>query len=493
MAMFHLSIKVCSSRSGGKSSVAAAAYRACESIEDERTGITHDFTRKGGHVYGEVMLCTNAPAEYKNRAVLWNAVEKIEKNKNAQTSREVEVSLPIELNLKDPDQLEMAKNLLRDFIRDNFVSRGMCADWNIHNPDEDNHNPHCHIMLTMRPIKENGEWGDKEKKAYTLDNFGNRVPILDAAKVKKFEKNNGETYEDALRRAATPEERDEIILSVQKLGAKNRRMWKRETVDSTGWNEQSLAEQWRCDWADKENALLERINSASRVDHRSYKRQGVDKIPTIHEGVAGHLSAMNKKPVTSDKTIDYMTPERITVNKVIKDINSEMAAMEKIMSFCKDKIRNIKAMIINMKNKIVEGLKDTKDFLESLVRGDGNDRTGKANGTAGDRRSPEGEESSDRGTGSSISEASIAESRTSIAESRAAIIKSRAAVSESRTESEDTGAFLGELRAKERTAIEERENREDEQERPGAEEGRGRKEKAGRKREADRRAGEMSL
>ena len=142
MAMFHCSVQICAKRGGGKSSVAAAAYRACESIEDDRTGITHDFTHKGGHVYGEVMLCENAPKEYQDRALLWNAVEKIEKNSNARTAREVEVALPIELDMSDAGDLEKAKTLLRDYINENFVSKGMCADWNIHNPDEDNHNPH---------------------------------------------------------------------------------------------------------------------------------------------------------------------------------------------------------------------------------------------------------------------------------------------------------------------------------------------------------------
>lgn len=110
MAMFHCSVQICAKRGGGKSSVAAAAYRACESIEDDRTGITHDFTHKGGHVYGEVMLCENAPKEYRDRALLWNAVEKVEKNSNARTAREVEVALPIELDMSNASDLEKPKH-----------------------------------------------------------------------------------------------------------------------------------------------------------------------------------------------------------------------------------------------------------------------------------------------------------------------------------------------------------------------------------------------
>lgn len=298
--MFHCSVQICAKRGGGKSSVAAAAYRACESIEDDRTGITHDFTHKGGHVYGEVMLCENAPKEYQDRALLWNAVEKIEKNSNARTAREVEVALPIELDMSDAGDLEKAKTLLRDYINENFVSKGMCADWNIHNPDEDNHNPHCHIMLTTRPFKENGEWGAKEKKGYKLDENGERIPIIDPA--------TGE----------------------QKIGARNRKMWERELVDSTGWNKQELVEEWRASWADKVNKVLAEIGVEDRVDHRSYERQGKNIEPTIHEGIS---RKMEEKYSNNDTTV--FISDRIEENKKIREINSEISSLEKMMLFKK--------------------------------------------------------------------------------------------------------------------------------------------------------------
>ena len=485
MAMFHLCIKVCSKRGAGKSSVAAAAYRACESIVDDRTGITHDFTKKGGHVYGEINLCENAPAEYQDRATLWNAVEKVEKNKNAQTSREVEVSLPVELDLNDAEDLEMAKDLLRGYIAENFVSKGMCADWNIHNPDKDNHNPHCHIQLTMRPIKENGEWGEKEKKAYKLDDDGNKVPVLDSAKVKKFEKENGKTYEEALAEAKTPDQRDEIIFSVQKIGARNRRMWERETVDKTGWNEQSLAEEWRKDWADRENALLERIGVEDRVDHRSYERQGIDKVPTRHEGVAYKMF---------DKTDGAVVSDRLDDNVEIRFINTEMSVWEKVMAFCKDKIENIKDRIEAIKDKVVDSIEDTKDFLAGLVRGDNSDRSRETDSGRNYRTGSPGLRPAFAGDGAGSIEERLAavesSGRRGILEERsgrsaetestvdgqerrtardAAIERSRAAVSESRVESEDTGDFIRELRSQERTSKEERTDRDDERERLEAE------------------------
>lgn len=458
--MFHLCVKVCSKRSAGKSSVAAAAYRACETIVDDRTGITHDFTKKGGHVYGEINLCENAPAEYQDRATLWNAVEKIEKNKNAQTSREVEVSLPVELDLSNKEDLEEAKDLLRRYIDDNFVSKGMCADWNIHNPDEDNHNPHCHIQLTMRPIKENGEWGDKEKKVYKLDDDGNRVPVLDVAKVKKFEKDNGKTYEEALSEATTPEQRDNIIFAVQKIGAKNRRMWERETVDKTGWNEQSLCEEWRKDWADKENELLERLGFEDRVDHRSYERQGIDKVPSIHEGVANHLF---------ERTDGNEFSDRIYQNVKIEEINTEMSVLEKFMAFCKDKIEIIKDRIEAIKDKVVDSIEDTKDFLAGLVRGDISDRTRETDGTTSHRRGSPGLRPAFAGEGQGT-----IEERLSALESpgRRGILEEnsgRTAELESKFDGQSGNDLIRELRAERGAAKDERRDRDDAAERLEAE------------------------
>jgi ATP-dependent exoDNAse (exonuclease V) alpha subunit len=156
MAIYHLSIKIIS-RGKGKSAVAAAAYRAGEKITNEYDGITHDFTRKSGVAHTTILLPENAPMDYQDRAVLWNAVEKIEKAKNSQLAREIEIALPVELSLLQN------KSLVREYVKRNFVEHGMCADVCIH--DTGNGNPHAHIMLTMRPISEDGTWGAKSKKS----------------------------------------------------------------------------------------------------------------------------------------------------------------------------------------------------------------------------------------------------------------------------------------------------------------------------------------
>ena len=154
MAIYHCSIKIIS-RGKGKSAVAAAAYRAGETITNEYDGITHDYTRKGGVVHTEILLPEHAPKEYKDRSTLWNAVERIEKNKNAQLAREIELALPVEMSR------EQNISLVREYVKRHFISAGMCADICIH--DKNDGNPHAHIMLTMRPIEKDGKWGAKSR------------------------------------------------------------------------------------------------------------------------------------------------------------------------------------------------------------------------------------------------------------------------------------------------------------------------------------------
>ena len=242
MAIYHCSIKIIS-RSDGKSAVASSAYRSGEKLMDDRTGLIHDFTKKRGVVFTEVSLPAHAPPEYTDRNVLWNAVEKAEKKSNAQLAREIEVALPKELSKKC--QIE----IVRRYVQDNFVSVGMCADWALH--DKTDGNPHAHIMLTMRGIKPDGTWAQKEKKIYALDEDGNRIPLIDPA--------TGE----------------------QKLGKRNEKLWKRITVEPNDWNGHSKAEIWRKSWADICNEYL---SLEQQIDHRSYKRQKLDLEPTIHEG-----------------------------------------------------------------------------------------------------------------------------------------------------------------------------------------------------------------
>jgi len=248
LAIYHQSIKIIS-RGKGQSAVAAAAYRAGEEITSEYDGLTHDYTRKGGVVHTEILLPDNAPEDYQDRATLWNAVEMVEKNRNAQLAREVEIALPAELTREQ--NIELA----RGYARDNFVSAGMCADVCVH--DKGDGNPHAHIMLTVRLMDEHGEWTDKQRKEYILGADG--AKIYDPIK----------------------------------------RQYRCRTVKTTDWNDRGKAEQWRAAWADAVNKELERCGKEGRIDHRSYERQGKERIPTVHLGAAA--SQMERKGIVTDR------------------------------------------------------------------------------------------------------------------------------------------------------------------------------------------------
>ncbi|WP_313527636.1 MobQ family relaxase [Anaerotignum sp.] len=296
IAIYHCSIKIIS-RGKGKSAVAAAAYRAGEKITNAYDGMVHDYTRKGGVIHTEILLPDNAPTEYADRAILWNAVEKIEKAKNAQLAREIEIALPIELTR------EQGISLVREYVKEHFVSAGMCADICVH--DTGGGNPHAHIMLTMRPFEQGGEWGAKQKKEYMLDPQGNKI------------------YDP------------------------KKRQYKCNSVPATDWNEQTKAEQWRQSWADFCNAALEKYNHTERINHRSYERQGIDQIPTVHLGVAA--SAMEKRGIPT---------ERGNLNREIEVTNQ--------------RLRQLKARIGKLQNWLKEERESTApttlaDYIQNIL------------------------------------------------------------------------------------------------------------------------------
>ena len=252
--------------------MAAAAYRSGEKLVNEWDGLTHDYTKKGGVVHTEIMLPTHAPPAFADRSTLWNSVEQIEKSSDAQLAREIEVALPVELSRAE----QLA--LVRSFVKDNFVDAGMCADFAIH--DKETGNPHAHIMLTIRPIREDGKWGAKCRKVYDLDGQGQRIP-------------NG------------------------KGG------WKNHREDTTDWNDRANAEKWRAAWAAYTNRALEAAGRPERIDHRSYKRQGVDKIPTVHMGPAA--SQMERRGIVTEK--GNINREIVADNKLLKEIKARITRL----------------------------------------------------------------------------------------------------------------------------------------------------------------------
>ncbi|MFV0497583.1 MAG: MobQ family relaxase [Candidatus Fimivivens sp.] len=234
-------------------SVAAAAYRSGACLVDERTGVVYDYTRKGGVVYTQIMLPANAPSRYHDRQTLWNAVEQAERQCNSQLSRELRIALPSEFTREENI------SLVKDFVQKNFVARGMCADIAYHVKDRagEDHNPHVHIMLTMRPMTKSGIWWKtKSKKEYIIDRHGSRIQNA-----------NGE--------------------------------WKSRNIDLTGWNDKTLYVSWRQAWAEICNERYAEKGLPYHLDHRSYKEQGINKQPTLHMGK--DATALERKGISTDK------------------------------------------------------------------------------------------------------------------------------------------------------------------------------------------------
>ncbi len=294
IAIYHCSIKIIS-RGKGKSAVAAAAYRSGEKLTNDYDGTTHDFTRKGGVVHTEILLPDNAPREYADRSSLWNAVEAVEKSKNAQLSREIEIALPNELS--EAECIALA----REFAQKTFVEKGMCADVCIHNPNREQKNIHAHIMLTMRPFNENGTWGDKQKKEYVLDSNGNKI------------------YD------------------------KRKRTYKCRTVQTTDWNSREKAEEWRAEWGNFINSALAEKGIIEKVDHRSFERQGRLEKPTVHMGVAA--TQMERKGIRTVKG---------DTNREIKSINVKISALLKRIDVLDNELAKMKE--IPKKDSLIEML-----------------------------------------------------------------------------------------------------------------------------------------
>ena len=268
---FHFSISMIS-RGKSKSAVASAAYISCEKLTNEWDGVTHDYHNKKGLLHSEIFLPENIPISLKDRATLWNSVELNEKASNAQLARNFIIALPKELSVEEN------KKLITEFVQENFVSKGMIADLAIHDEsDEKNNNIHAHIMTTLRPINEKGKWQAKSKKEYILDDRGNKI----------------------LNKNGKPKTRK---------------------IELTDWSDRGNAEKWRKNFAEVCNQYLEKNNLEKRVDHRSFERQGIEEIPTIHLGASA--SALERKGIETDKG---------NINREIKKHNSLVKAIrEKI-------------------------------------------------------------------------------------------------------------------------------------------------------------------
>lgn len=258
-------------RSKGQSSLAHSAYIARATLENKETGEVHDFTKAEGLLFSGIFAPANAPDWAHDREKLWSEVEKKESRANAQTGRKIRIGLPNELTD------EQRRQLVTDFVRENFMRKGMVADVNIHAPDQggDERNHHAHILLTMRGFDENGQWSEYK-------NGGKGEP----------------------------------------------------------WNKKAQLETWRENWEKVANRYLERFGHEARIDHRTLEAQGIERKPTVHkgpsatqqerEGLPSIPGTANQKIKAENKRIAELLKEREAVNKELAQIEKEKTAQAKI-------------------------------------------------------------------------------------------------------------------------------------------------------------------
>ena len=282
-------------RSQGQSAVAGAAYQSGERLFSEYDQKTKFYNKKKELVHAEIMLPSHAPPGYADRATLWNAVEAVENQWNSQLARRIVLAFPVEI------PKEQYLSMIKEFCQEQFVSKGMIADFAIH--DKGDGNPHAHILLTLRAIDEYGKWLPKARKVYDLDENGERI----------------------------------------RLPSGNWKCHKENTVD---WNDQKYAEVWRHSWETITNRYHEAAGRPERVDLRSFERQGIQQIPTVHLGPAAHQM------------------EKRGVETFLGNLNRDIRAANSLMQSIRSAIRGLQRWITDLTEKkqlLLDALEKAKE------------------------------------------------------------------------------------------------------------------------------------
>lgn len=256
-------------RSMGHSAVDKASYISRSVLHSEYDGMYYRPKYHEDLVHSEISLPENAPEKYKDRETLWNSVELAEKGKKAQLARMLKASLPNEWTY------EMAVETVRDYVDRNFVSQGMCADWAVHDSvnAQGQRNLHIHVLLTMRPLTQDGKWGAKQRKVYTLDENGNKIRNW-----------NGKGY-------------------------------KCTTEFTTDWNDRKKGKQWRKDLADTINAVNKQAGIGGHWEYRSFKELGIERESTVHLGSGAE--SFERKGMRSDR--GNINREIMEQNRLLED------------------------------------------------------------------------------------------------------------------------------------------------------------------------------
>ena len=265
-----------------------AAYRACEKLHSEYYHKTYSFKDKPGLIHSEIMLPDYAPDKLKDRETLWDEVEFAEKRADAQLAFNFDFSLQSEFT--NEENIFLA----RRFIKENFVSRGMICDWAFHFPDEfsedENKNPHIHMLCPMRPLNEDGTWGEKQKLVVFTDEKGNK---------------------------------------------------KKKSLRMTDWSDPETLVKWREAWAQINNEMFEIKGLSVRISADTLEAQGIDRLPTIHEGP--NVRAMEKKGVIT---------ERGEYNRWVRKINQSLRLINEYLGGLINWVKNLRIQIPKEKSLI---------------------------------------------------------------------------------------------------------------------------------------------
>lgn len=310
MALYHFHVDQVK-RSEGCSAVASAAYRAGEKLHNLWDGETHDYTKKGGVVFTEIMLPPNAPEHFSDRSTLWNDLEQFEKRGDAQLAYSFDIAMQNEFTLEE--NIEFA----RQFVREQFLSAGMIVDFAFHLPGKDENdipNPHFHVLVPIRPLNEDGTWGAKQHRVYNLDENGQRI-----------KKENGQ--------------------------------WDFVAVPTTDWGRPETLQKWRKEWAKFINSKFEEKGLDCRIDHRSYVDQRLDLLPTVHEGP--QVRKMEKRGIRTEKG---------DLNRWIKKFNQMYRSLQSTIAALKEWIKEAKEILKEPEEVyLVDLLRDCQDMRNQVA------------------------------------------------------------------------------------------------------------------------------
>ena len=319
MAIYHLEAKVVS-RGAGRSAAAAAAYLSCSRIYNDYDGIQHDYTRKQGLVWQQVFLPPQAPPEWQDREKLWNAVEAAEKAKDSRLARELVVALPIELNQ------EQQISLIEEFIQEQFVADGMCADAAIH--DTDGHNPHAHILLTVRPLDEKGQWQYKTEKEYLCVRNGEERGFTTAEFLKAQKEGWEKQYPYKIGKKKVymaPSAAEVRGLARADKHPKSSRYGRQNPI-TLRWNSEEQLLLWRENWAAAANLALEQAGREERIDHRSHAARAMER-----KGIISDRCELNRQIKADNTLLRQLKAELQKLAAIVaKTVPAIAEALEKI-------------------------------------------------------------------------------------------------------------------------------------------------------------------